>query len=59
MDPLTAFSTAGTVLQVVDFGAKLIKSIFDYTQHGGSNEQACLEQYIQTPISRNAHLQSL
>jgi len=60
MDPLSAFSVACNVLQIVDIGAKVLKTAAEYraATDGAISEHAELRNISQSLLALNAELQT-
>jgi hypothetical protein len=58
VDPFTAFSAAGNVLQFAELGAKFIREAVHYANSGGSDHHQAIQDIVQSLSVSNAHLQS-
>lgn len=57
MDPLTAFGLAANILQLVDFGSRLLSTGREISQTGSTLENAEIEQVVLAFQKLNEDLQ--
>lgn len=56
MDPITAFGTAVNVLQVVQFGIKIIQKTYESSKSGGIDHLDSFQQLNQQLLASNGYL---